>query len=129
MNSDSNEHITDFGLKLGTGPGQGAGEADTLDLSALLKGYTANSNLSDFIRAMNVGGKLQVQVDFDGKANGSGFEKTWFMTLDNLSVNASNEVLVNKATMTTSVSGLTGNVTLDNFLQQLNADNQLKLVV
>jgi hypothetical protein len=128
MNSDANEHITDFGLKGGTGLGQGAAEADVIDLSALLNGYTNASTLSDFIRAVNVNGKVQVQVDFDGKANGSAFEKTWFTTLDNLSVNGSNEVLANNATVAATAQGLTGNVIIDTLVQQMVADQQFKVL-
>ena len=70
MNSDAGDKITDFGLKGGTGSGQGTAEADVLDLSALLKGYTGSSTVSDYVQAVAVGGKVQIQVDFDGKANG-----------------------------------------------------------
>jgi hypothetical protein len=120
MNSDANEHITDFGLKGGTGAGQGAAEADVIDLSALLKGYTNTSTVSDFIQAVNVNGKVQIQVDFDGKANGSAFEKTWFMTLDNLSVNGNNAVLANNAAV--------GSTTIDTLVQQMMADQQFKVL-
>ncbi len=128
MNSDAVDKITDFGLEGGSGAGQGANEADVLDLSALLKGYNAGSLFSDFIQAVNLNGKVQVQADFDGKANGSAFEKTWFMTLDNLSVNANNEVLVNNATVAATAPGLTGNVTTDTLVQQMMADSQFKVL-
>jgi len=128
MNSDAVDKITDFGLKGGSGAGQGAAEADVLDLSALLKGYTAGSSIFDFIQAVNLNGKVQVQADFDGKANGSAFEKTWFMTLDNLSVDANNEVLANNAAVAATAPGLTGNVTIDTLVQQMMADSQFKVL-
>ena len=128
MNSDASDKITDFGFKVGTGTGQGAAEADTLDLSQLLEGYTVGSTLSDYVRAVNVSGKLQVQVDYNGKANGAGFEKTWFMVLDNVSMDTSNNVVVNSATMGATAAGLSGNVMLDNMLQQMVADSQFKLL-
>jgi hypothetical protein len=128
MNSDSNEMITDFGLKGGSGAGQGLNEADVIDLSALLKGFSNNSNVSDFIQAATVEGKVQVQVDFDGKANGSAFEKTWFLTLDNLIVNAENEVLTDNATVAATAQGLIGNVTIDSLVQQMMTDQQFKVL-
>ena len=128
MNSDAIDKITDFGLKGGTGTGQGAAEADVIDLSLLLKGYSNTSTLSDFVRAANVGGKVQIQVDFDGKANGSGFDKSWFMTLDNLSVNNSNEVVANGSSMVATAAGLSGNVTVDTLVKQMVADSQFKLL-
>ena len=124
MNSDAGDKITDFGLKGGTGAGQGAAEADVIDLSLLLKGYSNSSTLSDFVRAANVNGKVQIQVDHDGKANHSGFEKSWFMTLDNLSVNANNEVLANGAV----VQGSGGNLLLSSLVQQMASDGQFKLL-
>ena len=129
MNSDAAEKITDFGFAQGTGVGQGALEVDKLDLSQLLEGYSGGSTVSDFMQFANVNGKLQLQVDNNGKANGTGFEKTWFVTLDNVSVDASNNLLVNGATMTATAPGLSGNVTLDNALQQLVNDQQLKLIM
>ena len=128
MNSDAGDRITDFGLKGGTGAGQGAAEADVIDLAALLQGYTNSSTLADHVRAANVGGKVQIQVDHNGKANGSVFENTWFMTLDNLTVNASNQVLANNATVAATASGLSGNLTLDTLVQQMVADSQFKLL-
>ena len=83
---------------------------------------------SDFVQAANVNGKLQLQVDYNGRANGTGFEKTWFMSLDNVSVDAANNVLVNGSTMTATAPGLTGNVTLDNVLAQMQADQQFKVL-
>ena len=67
-------------------------------------------------------------VDNNGKANGGGFEKTWFVTLDNVSMDTSNNVVVNGATMGATAAGLSGNVTLDNLLQQMVADSQFKLL-
>jgi hypothetical protein len=129
MNSDSSDKITDFGLKGGTGAFQGAAEADVLDIAELLKGYSSDSKVADFIQAVNVDGKVQVQVDFDGKANGSAFEKTWFMTLDNLSVNAlNNEVQVNGASVAATAQGLSGNVMIDTLVQQMLADQQFKVL-
>jgi hypothetical protein len=128
MNSDAVDKITDFGLKGSTGTGQGAAEADVIDISALLKGYTNTSNVSDFIHAANVGGKVQIQVDYDGKANSSSFEKSWFITLDNLTVNANNEVVANGATIAATAPGLTGNVTVDTLVQQMMIDQQFKVL-
>jgi hypothetical protein len=128
MNSDTSEKITDFGFAQGTGSGQGAAEADKLDLSQLLEGYTGSSVLADFAQVANVNGKLQLQVDYNGRANGTGFEKTWFVTLDNVSVDASNNLLVNGSTMTATAPGLSGNVTLDNALTQMLADQQFKVL-
>lgn len=128
MNSDAADKITDFGLKGGTGARQGAAEADVLDFSALLQGYTNTSTLSDYVRAANVGGKVQIQVDYNGKSNGAAFETTWFMTLDNLTVNANNEVLVNNATVAATAQGLTGNVTINTLVQQMVTDSQFKLL-
>jgi len=67
-------------------------------------------------------------VDYNGKANGTGFEKTWFVTLDNVTVDAANKLLVNGATMLATATGLSGDVTLDNFLLQWKFDNQLVLL-
>jgi hypothetical protein len=128
MNSDASDNIADFGFAQGTGTGQGAGEADKLDLSQLLEGFNGSSVLSDYVKAVNEAGKLQVQVDYNGKANGFGFEKTWFVGLDNVSIDSSNNVLVNGATMSATAAGLSGNVTLDNVLQQMMADSQFKLL-
>jgi len=99
-----------------------------IDLAALLQGYTNSSTLADYVRAANAGGKVQIQVDHNGKANGSVFENTWFMTLDNLTVNASNQVLANNATVAATASGLSGNLTLDTLVQQMVADSQFKLL-
>ena len=99
-----------------------------IDLSALLQGYTNASTLSDYVRAANVGGKVQIQVDHNGKTNGSAFETTWFMTLDNLTVNSNNEVLANNATVAASAAGLSGNLTVSNLVQQMVADSQFKLL-
>ena len=99
-----------------------------IDLSALLKGYNNTSVVSDYIQAVNVDGKVQLQVDFDGKANAGSFEKTWFVTLDNLSVNANNEVWVNNATVGATAAGLTGNVSIHNLVQQMLADQQFKVL-
>jgi hypothetical protein len=128
MNSETSEKITDFGFARGTGSGQGAAEADKLDLSQLLEGYNASSVLSDFVQVANVNGKLQLQVDYNGRANGTGFEKTWFVTLDNVSVDAANNLLVNGSSMTATAPGLSGNVTLDNALTQMLADQQFKVL-
>ncbi len=128
MNSDASDRITDFGLKGGTGTGQGAAEADVIDLAAMLEGFNNGSTVSDFVRAANVGGKVQIQVDYNGKANGSAFENTWFMTLDNLTVNANNEVVANNATVAATAQGLTGNLTIDTLVQQMVADSQFKLL-
>jgi hypothetical protein len=125
MNSDASDRITDFGFAQGTGIGQGAAEADKLDLSQLVEGYTNTSVLSDYVRALNVAGKLQLEVDYNGKANGSGFEKTWFLTLDNVTVDASNNLLVNGATMAATAAGLSGSLSLDNVVRQLFNDQQL----
>jgi hypothetical protein len=128
MNSETSEKITDFGFARGTGSGQGAAEADKLDLSQLLEGYNGSSVLADFAQFANVNGKLQLQVDYNGRANGTGFEKTWFVTLDNVSVDAANNLLVNGSTMTATAPGLSGNVTLDNVLTQMLADQQFKVL-
>ncbi len=128
MNSDASDRITDFGLKGGTGTGQGVAEADVIDLAAMLEGFNNGSTVSDFVRAANVGGKVQIQVDYNGKANGSAFENTWFMTLDNLTVNANNQVVANNATVAATAQGLTGNLTIDTLVQQMVADSQFKLL-
>lgn len=128
MNSDAIDKITDFGLKGGSGSGQGAAEADVIDLSDLLQGYSNSSTVSDYVRAVNVGGKVQIQVDTNGKANGTGFESSWFMTLDNLTVNANNEVLANSATISATAAGLSGKLTVDTLVQQMVADSQFKLL-
>jgi hypothetical protein len=128
MNSETSEKITDFGFARGTGSGQGAAEADKLDLSQLLEGYNGSSVLADFAQVANVNGKLQLQVDYNGRANGTGFEKTWFVTLDNVSVDAANNLLVNGSTMTATAPGLSGNVTVDNALTQMLADQQFKVL-
>jgi len=76
----------------------------------------------------NVGGKVQIQVDTNGKANGTGFESSWFMTLENLTVNANNEVLANSATISATAAGLSGKLTVDTLVQQMVADSQFKLL-
>ena len=121
--------ITDFGFKGGTGSGQGSTEADVLDLSKLLEGYSASSNLSDFVHVSVVNGRVQILADIDGQANGTSFEKSWFLSLDGTGINANSEVLVNGGTMQATATGLSGNVTLDNFLQQIVFDQQLKTVL
>jgi hypothetical protein len=128
MNSDAANKVTDFGLKGATGVGQGAAEADVIDIASLLKGYTNTSVASDFIKAAAVNGKVQLQVDYDGKANGSTFDNSWFLTLDNLTVNANNEVLANNATIAATAPGLSGNVTINNLVQQMLADQQFKVL-
>jgi large repetitive protein len=130
MNSDAGDKITDFGLKTGKGGGQGAAEADVIDLSAMLVGFNANSKLSDFVRAvLNVNnGKVEIQVDHDGKANGPGFDKSWFVTMENMEVHVNNQVVINGQLMDTTVAGLTGNVTVDNLIEQMRVDNQFKVL-
>jgi Ca2+-binding RTX toxin-like protein len=68
-----------------------AGQGDKIDLSALLGSLGAGADEKDFVRLTNSGSNVMVQVDVDGKANGSGW--TDVASLQDYHV-AGNQVLV-----------------------------------
>lgn len=108
--------LKDFGLKTGTGTLQGAAEADMLDLSHLLVGYTSATRGQFLQVSKDSSGKLVLSIDHDG---GSTFAATESLLFDNITVNSANNLVVNGAATTYSMS---------NVLDQLVTDAQLRLV-
>ncbi len=120
-----NQTIADFGLKGGSGALQGSLEADVLDLRALLTGYSA-VNKSQFLQVgKNGDGKLVLNIDHDG---GVSFVPDATLVFNNISVNTANELVINGAQVNATASGLSGLLTLNNVLTQLEADNQLRVL-
>jgi len=114
--SVSTTTIKDFGLKAGTGTWQGSAEADILDLSHLLVGYSSATR-SQFLQvSQDSAGKWVLNIDHDG---GASFSTTESLVFDNITVNSSNNLVVN---------GVATSYTLSNVLDQLVADAQLRLV-
>ena len=113
--------IKDFGFKRGSGTLQGALEADLLDLSQLLDGYTSSSTLADFMRAVRgTDGKLNIEIDHDGGT----FAKTATLVFDNVTVDSSNQLVVNSQ----FISHNSGNLTLTNVLSHLMTEGQLAVL-
>ena len=114
--SVSTTTIKDFGLKAGTGTWQGSAEADILDLSHLLVGYSSATR-SQFLQvSQDSAGKWVLNIDHDG---GASFSATESLVFDNITVNSSSNLVVN---------GVSTSYTLSNVLDQLVADTQLRLV-
>lgn len=110
--------LKDFGFKKGSGSLQGGTEADTLDLSQLLVGYS-DANKSQFLRfSKNTDGKLMLEVDHDG---GASFSTTATLVFDNVTVDASNQVLAGGQL----VSDGSSNLSLSNVLTHLMSQGQL----
>ena len=110
--------LKDFGFKKGSGTLQGTTEADTLDLSSLLVGYS-DANKAQFLRfGKNTDGKLMLEVDHDG---GASFSTTATLVFDNASIDASNQVLAGGQFVNDSGS----NLVLSNVLAHLMSQGQL----
>jgi len=110
--------LKDFGFKRGTGTLQGTAEADTLDLSALLVGY-ADANKDQFLRASkNTDGKLVLEIDHDG---GASFAVTAALVFDNVTIDASNQLLAGAQLVSDNGS----NLVLSNVLTHLMSQGQL----
>lgn len=117
--------LTDFGFKKGVGSLQGSAEADLLDLSQLLNGYT-QANESMFLRAIkNSNNFLQLQIDHDG---GSTFAPTASLLFSNVSVDASDRLLVNNQFIAHTVGATTVNLTLGTLLEHLRIEGQLTVL-
>lgn len=114
--------LKDFGFKQGSGTLQGTTEADLLDLSQLLDGYTSGANLAPFLRFdENAGGKLILSIDHDG---GGTFAPTATLVFDNVTIDSSDRLLVNSQ----FISHASGNLTLTDVLSHLIAQGQLAVL-
>jgi len=114
--------IKDFGFKRGSGSLQGTLEADLLDLSQLLDGYTSSSTLADFVRAVKgTGDKLNIEIDHNG---GGAFTKTATLVFDNVTVNTSNQLLVNSQL----INHNSGNLLLADVISHLMTEGQLAVL-
>lgn len=117
--------LQDFGFKNGVGLLQGNSEADTLDLSQLLNGYT-QANSAAFLRAIKTAdNKLLLQVDHDG---GSVFQPTANFLFNNVSVNANDQLRVNDQFISHSLQGVTSNLTLATLVEHLRIEGQLAVL-
>jgi hypothetical protein len=111
--------LKDFGFKRGSGTLQGSTEADVLDLSQLLDGYTNGATLADYLRfEKDANNKLGLKIDHNG---GSTFTPTATVVFDNVTVNASNQVLAGGQL----VNDGSDNLLLANVLTHLMAQSQL----
>jgi uncharacterized repeat protein (TIGR02059 family) len=111
--------LKDFGFKRGSGTLQGSTEADVLDLSQLLDGYTNGATLADYLRfEKDANNKLALKIDHNG---GSTFTPTATVVFDNVTVNASNQVLAGGQL----VNDGSDNLLLANVLTHLMAQSQL----
>jgi uncharacterized repeat protein (TIGR02059 family) len=114
--------IKDFGFKKGSGTLQGSAEADLLDLSQLLDGYTSSSTPADFLRfGKNADNKLLLNIDHNG---GTSFESTASVLFDNVTIDATNQVLAGGQL----VSHNAGNLTLADVLTHLMTEKQLSVL-
>lgn len=114
--------IKDFGFKKGSGTLQGTLEADLLDLSQLLDGYTSSSTLANFVRAAKgTGDKLIIEIDHDG---GSSFATTATLLFDNVTIDSSNRLVVNSQ----FISHNSGNLVLADVITHLMAEGQLAVL-
>ena len=118
--------IKDFGFKRGSGSLQGTLEADLLDLSQLLDGYTSSSTLANFVRAIKgTGDKLNIEIDHNGNIDNSGaFTKTATLVFDNVTVNTSNQLVVNSQ----FISHNSGNLLLADVISHLMTEGQLAVL-
>jgi uncharacterized repeat protein (TIGR02059 family) len=115
--------IKDFGFKNASGTLQGLAEADLLDLSQLLDGYTGSSTLADFVRAVKgTGDKLNIEIDHNG---GGTFAKTATLVFDNVTVNTSNQLVVNTNQF---ISHNSGNLLLADVITHLMTEGQLAVL-
>jgi uncharacterized repeat protein (TIGR02059 family) len=113
--------ITDFGFKRGSGSLQGSLEADLLDLSQLLNNYTSSSTLANFLRATKgTGDKLNLEIDHDGGT----FTKTATLVFDNVTIDASNRLLINGQ----FISHNSGNLLLADVISHLMTEGQLAVL-
>jgi uncharacterized repeat protein (TIGR02059 family) len=111
--------IKDFGFKRGSGTLQGSTEADVLDLSQLLDGYTSGATLSNYLQfEKDANNKLTLKIDHNG---GATFTPTATLVFDNVTVNTSNQVLAGGQL----VSDGSDNLLLANVLTHLMAQGQL----
>lgn len=114
--------IKDFGFKKGSGTLQGSADADLLDLSQLLDGFTSTSTPADFLRfSKNADNKLLLNIDRDG---GTSFVSTASVLFDNVTIDATNQVLAGGQ----FVSHNAGNLTLTDVLMHLMAEKQLSVL-
>lgn len=114
--------IKDFGFKKGSGSLQGSAEADQLDLSQLLDGYTSASTLADFLRfSKNADDKLLLNIDHNG---GNNFVSTASVLFDNVTVDANNQLRAGGQ----FISHNAGNLTLADVLTHLMAEKQLSVL-
>lgn len=115
--------LFDFGFKRGTGSLQGLLDADTLDISQLLDGYTSTSAIASFIRAVkNVNNKLTLEIDHDG---GSTFSTTATLVFDNVTINSSNQLTVNNGQF---IDHNGANLTLSDVISHLISQGQLAVL-
>jgi uncharacterized repeat protein (TIGR02059 family) len=111
--------LKDFGFKTGSGTLQGSAEADVLDLSQLLDGYTNGATLADYLQfEKDANSKLALKIDHNG---GSTFTPTATVVFDNVTVNANNQVLAGGQL----VNDGSDNLLLANVLTHLMAQGQL----
>ena len=111
--------LKDFGFKRGSGTLQGSAEADVLDLSQLLDGYTNGATLADYLQfEKDANSKLALKIDHNG---GSTFTPTATVVFDNVTVNASNQVFAGGQL----VNDGSDNLLLANVLTHLMAQGQL----
>lgn len=117
--------LNDFGFKSGAGTLQGIAEADLLDLSQLLNGYTQATEAS-FLKAIkNADNRLVLQIDHDG---GSTFTPTANLVFNNVTVNSSDQLVVNNQFIQHTVGSATSNLTLANLLEHLRIEGQLTVL-
>lgn len=117
--------LTDFGFKRGVGTLQGNAEADFLDLSQLLNGYTQATEAS-FLKAIkNADNRLVLQIDHDG---GTTFTPTANLVFNNVTVNSSDQLVVNSQVIQHTVGSTTSNLTLANLLEHLRIEGQLTVL-
>ena len=101
---------------------QGSAEADLLDLSQLLDGYTGNSTLADFLRfGKNADNKLVLNIDHNG---GASLTSTASLLFDNVTLDANNQVVAGGQ----FVSHNSANLGLADVLAHLMAEKQLSVL-
>ncbi len=111
--------LKDFGFKKGIGTLQGSTEADVLDLSQMLDGYTLGANLASYLQFdKDANSKLVLKIDHNG---GTSFVATATLVFDNVTVNGSNQVVAGGQL----VSEGSDNLLLTQVLAHLMAQNQL----
>jgi uncharacterized repeat protein (TIGR02059 family) len=117
--------LNDFGFKRGAGTLQGSAEADLLDLSQLLNGYTQATEAS-FLKAIkNADNRLVLQIDHDG---GTTFTPTANLVFNNVTVNSSDQLVVNSQFIQHTVGTSTSNLTLANLVEHLRIEGQLTVL-